>query len=103
MTSWRPSTRDILASGFACHLAQAPLVSPPKKQGRPKQSASKNLLDALLQRAEDVLAFLEDLSLPFTNNLAERDLRMSHPSSRRFREPSAAPAEPLPFVSFAVT
>lgn len=67
---------DILASGFAEHLAQVPLSPPPKKQGRPKQSASKNLLDALLQRAEDVLAFLEDLSLPFTNNLAERDLRM---------------------------
>jgi transposase len=67
---------DILAAGFAAHQAQIPLVPPPKKQGRPKQNASKNLLDALLRRAEDVLAFLGDLSLPFTNNLAERDLRM---------------------------
>ena len=28
------------------------------------------------KRADQVLAFLDDLSLPFTNNLAERDLRM---------------------------
>src|SRR5262249_9074712 len=49
---------------------------PPKQKGPKKQSASKNLLDALLQRAEQVLAFLDDLSLPFTNNQAERDLRM---------------------------
>jgi hypothetical protein len=34
------------------------------------------LLDALLLRAKDVLAFLEDLSLPFPNTLAERDLSM---------------------------
>jgi len=34
------------------------------------------LLDDLLQCADQVLAFLDDLSLPFTNNLAERDLRM---------------------------
>lgn len=39
-------------------------------------SASKNLLDVFLKRAADVLAFLDDLSRPFTNNLAQRDLRM---------------------------
>jgi len=63
--------------------------SPPKKRGRPTKQAgsgsaggqpthphSKNLLDALLTRAEQVLAFLDDLSVPFTNNQAERDLRM---------------------------
>lgn len=53
-----------------------PSSSSPKKAGRSKQTDAKNLLDALLKRAEQVLAFLDDLSLPFTNNLAERDLRM---------------------------
>ncbi len=67
---------DILAKGFAVHRSLAPPGGSPKKAGRKKQDASKNLLDALLGRAEDVLAFLDDLTLPFTNNLAERDLRM---------------------------
>jgi len=75
---WIAQYFSVLADGFAAHLAQAPPVSSPlpKKRGRPKQDASKNLLDALLKRAEQVLAFLDDLSVPFTNNLAERDLRM---------------------------
>lgn len=68
----------ILLAGLQTHAAQAPPAGngPPRRQGRKKQDASKNLLDALLQRADQVLRFLEDLSVPFTNNLAERDLRM---------------------------
>ena len=62
-------------SGYA---AQPPPVEAEaiKRRGRQKQSAAKNLLDDLLKRADQVLAFLDDLALPFTNNLAERDLRM---------------------------
>jgi transposase len=48
----------------------------PKRGGRRKQSAAKNLLDDLLRRAEQVLAFLDDLRIPFTNKQAERGLRM---------------------------
>jgi transposase len=68
----------ILASGFAAHAAQAPptKATTPKKIGRKKQEASKNLLDAFLKRADQILGFLDDLRVPFTNNLAERDLRM---------------------------
>jgi transposase len=75
---WLAQYFRVLASGFAAHAAQAPPPTSqfPKRAGRKKQEASKNLLDALLKRADQVLAFLDDLSIPFTNNLAERDLRM---------------------------
>lgn len=75
---WVSRYFSVLADGFAAHLALAPpgSATQPKKMGRPKQDASKNLLDALLKRAEQVLAFLDDLAVPFTNNQAERDLRM---------------------------
>jgi transposase len=67
---------EILAAGFA---AQPPPATEalPKRRGRQKQSPAKNLLDDLLRRANQVLAFLDDLRFPFTNNLAERDLRMA--------------------------
>ena len=69
---------EILQQGFAAHRMLAPpqTTPAPKKPGRRKQDDAKNLLDALLKRAEQVLAFLDDLSVPFTNNQAERDLRM---------------------------
>ncbi len=94
---WIAQYFALLADGFAAHLAQAPPAGdpPPKKQGRPKQSDSKNLLDALLKRAEQVLAFLDDLSIPFTNNQAERDLRMikvQQKISGTFRSSQGAPA-----------
>jgi transposase len=39
-------------------------------------SAAKNLLDDLLRHADQVPAFLDDLSVPLANNQAEHDLRM---------------------------
>ena len=66
---------EILRIGYAAHANQ-PLPPPPKRGGHQKQNPSLNLLDAFLKRAEQVLGFLDDLSIPFTNNLAERDLRM---------------------------
>src|SRR5205085_3408034 len=72
---WVAQYFDLLVSGFAAQPLP-PAEPVPKQRGRRKQSAAKNLLDDLLRRAEQVLAFLDDLSVPFTNNLAERDLRM---------------------------
>lgn len=73
---WVARYFEILASGYAAQPPPAPASSAQPK-GRPKQSKAKNLLDALLHRAENVLAWLDDLRIPFTNNQAERDLRLA--------------------------
>jgi transposase len=65
-----------LTQGFAAQPLPAPEAIP-KRRGRRKQTPAKNLLDDLLGRVDQILAFLDDLSLPFTNNQAERDLRMA--------------------------
>ncbi len=47
------------------------------QRGRLKRSKSRNLLERLIQFEDDVLRFMVDLDVPFTNNQGERDLRMS--------------------------
>lgn len=53
---------------------------PPKiigKRGKTKKSKSRNLLERFINYEDDVLRFMENTNVPFTNNLGENDLRMT--------------------------
>jgi transposase len=73
----------IAAEGMAFHEAQSPLepaAAPegcPKKRGRKRRRTGHNLLLRLVTRKQDVLRFLVDPRVPFTNNEAERAGRMA--------------------------
>ena len=47
------------------------------QRGRQKKSKARNLLERLIDYESDVLRFMEVEDVPFTNNLAERDIRMT--------------------------
>jgi transposase len=75
MEPWIKWYREIIADGWAGN----PLPKKPpkkKKRGRRAKTKAQNLLVRLGEFEESVLAFLHDASVPFTNNLAEQDIRM---------------------------
>jgi len=64
----------VLAMGFVYHEKLDPL--PQKKRGKAKRRPGLNLLLRLQNCIDDVLRFLDNPDVPFTNNLAEQSLRM---------------------------
>ena len=76
-----PAQRDAFVARYEQTLTVGRAANPPPERrphqrGRLKQSSARNLLERLSLGQPQVLAFLDDLSIPFDNNQAERDLRM---------------------------
>ncbi len=65
----------ILKQGYRLHRSDPDLGS--GSRGPRKQCKQKNLLDRLRDRSREVLRFMTDFEVPFTNNLSEQDIRMN--------------------------
>ena len=76
--AWLSARYDrILAQGFVFHESQPPLgAGLPTPRGRIRRRTGHNLLIRLRDHKAETLRFLSDPTVPFTNNQAERDLRM---------------------------
>jgi transposase len=67
--------QGLLETGLAANPPPPDQERRPGQRGRLAQSPPRNLLERLLLQRDQVLAFLDDLAIPFDNNQAERDLR----------------------------
>ena len=62
--------------GLAFHRELPKLATKASPRGRVKRRPGHNLLQRLKTFQAETLRFLTDFDVPFTNNLAEQDLRM---------------------------
>ena len=74
--SWHVRYGRIIAEGYR----ENPQIDAPpgskKKRGRKKKTKSRNLLERMDKYRDEILAFIWDPEIPFSNNQAERDIRM---------------------------
>ena len=73
INKYKRRLRRLLNKGLRLHPKQ---MKKNRTRGRPKQSNEYNFLNRLKERINDVLRFIIDPNVPFSNNLAERDIRM---------------------------
>ena len=75
-TAYEARYDEILSAGDK----ENPVKDVPKrrgKRGRIAKSKARNLLERMKNYKKDILKFMTDPAIPFDNNLAERDIRMS--------------------------
>ncbi len=72
---WKVQYRDLLAKAdIECPPPDKPDQT---RSGRIKRSKARNLLERLINYEEDVLRFMTNACVPFTNNAAENAIRMT--------------------------
>lgn len=66
---------DTICKSAMCYYPPPEKIAK-KTRGRVAQAKGKNLLERFIKYKEEILRFSTNFNVPFTNNLAERDLRM---------------------------
>lgn len=74
--AWREKYRTLLHQADT-ECPQPKAAEGPPRRGRVKRSKARNLLERLRNYEADVLRFMSDVNVPFTNNQGERDIRMT--------------------------
>jgi len=73
---YRRKYRNLIKkAGIECPEPERP--NKKGKRGRIKRSKSRNLLERLRDYEQDVLRFMDNKHVPFTNNMGENDIRMT--------------------------
>lgn len=72
---YRKRYRELLCEAeLECPPPEEPVI---KKKGKTKRSTARNLLERLRDFENETLRFMVDKNVPFSNNQAENDLRMT--------------------------
>ena len=72
---WKVQYRELLGKAeIECPPPDKPAE---KRRGRIKRSKARNLLERLINYEEDILRFMTQTCVPFTNNAAENSIRMT--------------------------
>jgi len=75
--AYRERFRQIIKVGEIEMPLKPPEKSQSKKRGREKKSKERNLMERLRDFENDVLRFMVEADVPFTNNRGENDIRMT--------------------------